>query len=251
MEMEIEMKRLTTGTNRVETAGRKPPAPTCGISGICMVEVTGKISLCSEQDSGCTVLERTKAKNLARCGVHRRFADCTFANIARAGVPANIREQYNRVLNYAQNLAENISNGRGLLLKGAVGTMKTSLAVAVLQEQIAAGGGGYFITMSALLDNIFTLKAISPGKWAQFEQQLRETPLLVLDDLGSEHTEGWVLTKVDAIIAERYNRCLPLIITTNLTAGQLRGVYAERVIDRLRATLQVINFQGPSLRPPG
>lgn len=119
---------------------------------------------------------------------------------------------------------ENAEAGRGLLLKGSVGTMKTTLAVAVLQEQIAQGGSGYFVTMSGLLDSIFTLKAISPGEWARFEQRLRETPLLVLDDLGAEHSEGWVQTKVDAIIAERYNRCWPVIVTTNLTAGQLRGI---------------------------
>jgi len=104
--------------------------------------------------------------------------------------------------------------------------------------------------MSGLLDNIFTLKAQSLDKWAKFEQQIRETPLLVLDDLGAEYTEGWVLTKVDAIIAERYNRCRSVIVTTNLSAEQLRGVYAERVIDRLRSTLKVINFNGQSLRRP-
>jgi len=102
----------------------------------------------------------------------------------------------------------------------------------------------------SMLDNIFTLKAQGLDKWAKFEQQIRETPLLVLDDLGAEHTEGWVLTKVDAIIAERYNRCRSVIVTTNLSAEQLRGVYAERVIDRLRSTLKVVNFSGQSLRLP-
>lgn len=196
------------------------------------------------------MLRQVIIKNLERCGIHRRFCGCNFENIEQAGVPAGIREAYSQVKSYAQNLRENVEAGRGLLLKGSVGTMKTTLAVAVLQEQIARGGSGYFVTMSGLLDSIFTLKAISPGEWARFEQRLRETPLLVLDDLGAEHSEGWVQTKVDAIIAERYNRCRPVIVTTNLTAGQLRGVYAERVIDRLRSTLQVVNFSGPSLRLP-
>ncbi|AHF07273.1 DNA replication protein DnaC [Desulfitobacterium metallireducens DSM 15288] len=149
---------------------------------------------------------------------------------------------------YAAHLEENIKAGRGLLLKGAVGTMKTTLAVAVLREYLDHGGEGLFLTMSGLLDNIFTLKAKSMNQWARFEQQIRDTPLLVLDDLGAEHTEGWVLTKVDSIIAERYNRCRSIVITTNLSTAQLRGVYAERVIDRLRSTLEIINFSGPSQR---
>ncbi len=229
---------------------RTPSSRRCGITSSCMVEITGKTGLCNDQDRDCPVLRHAIIKNLERCGIHRRFCGCTFENIERAGVPESVREPYDQVKGYAQNLRENIEAGCGLLLKGTVGTMKTTLAVAVLQKHIAGGGSGFFITMSGLLDSIFTLKAVRPGEWARFEQRLRETPLLVLDDLGAEYTEGWVLTKVDAIIAERYNRCLPVVITTNLTAGQMRGIYAERVIDRLRSTLQVVNFTSQSLRLP-
>ncbi len=229
---------------------RIPSSRYCGITSSCMVEITGKTGLCDDQNRDCPLLLHAIIKSLERCGIHRRFCSCTFENIERAGVPESVREPYDQVKGYAQDLRENIEAGRGLLLKGSVGTMKTTLAVAVLQEQIARRGSGLFITMSGLLDSIFTLKAVSPGEWASFERRLRETPLLVLDDLGAEYTEGWVLTKVDDIIAERYSRFRPVIITTNLTAGQLRGIYAERVIDRLRSTLQVVNFTSQSLRLP-
>lgn len=231
-------------------SSRTPSEGRCGIDHSCMVEITGKQEYCLDRGRDCPVIRQALNKKLERCGIHRRFRDCSFENIENAGVPESIREQYFQVKEYAGNLKENLADGRGLLLKGSVGTMKTTLAVAVLQKHIALGGSGLFITMSGLLDSIFTLKARSLEEWAKFEQQIRETPLLVLDDLGAEHTEGWVLTKVDAVIAERYNRCRPVIITTNLTADQLRGIYAERVIDRLRSTMRVINFSGQSLRRP-
>ncbi|MCL6558045.1 MAG: ATP-binding protein [Firmicutes bacterium] len=236
--------RLTGQTSRTLSEGR------CGIDHSCMVEITGNQQYCADPERDCPVKKHALYKKLERCGIHRRFRDCTFENIEKVGVPESVREQYGQVKEYAVNLKENIAEGRGLLLKGSVGTMKTTLAVAVLQEHIARGGSGLFITMSSLLDNIFTLKARNPEEWANFEQRVRETPLLVLDDLGAEYTEGWVLTKVDAIISERYNRCRSVIVTTNLTAEQLRGVYAERVIDRLRSTLKVVNFSGRSLRVP-
>ncbi|WP_006716203.1 ATP-binding protein [Desulfitobacterium metallireducens] len=187
-------------------------------------------------------------KTLTRCGIHQRFLSSSFGQIEEIEIPQNLQNQYRQIKAYAAHLEENIKAGRGLLLKGAVGTMKTTLAVAVLREYLDHGGEGLFLTMSGLLDNIFTLKAKSMNQWARFEQQIRDTPLLVLDDLGAEHTEGWVLTKVDSIIAERYNRCRSIVITTNLSTAQLRGVYAERVIDRLRSTLEIINFSGPSQR---
>lgn len=229
---------------------RTPSSRRCGISSSCMVEITGKTGLCDDENRDCPVLRHAIYEKLERCGIHRRFQDCSFTNIEKAGIPDRVREPYRQVKEYAGNLPENLAAGRGLLLKGSVGAMKTTLAVAVLLEYIAGGGSGLFITMSGLLDSIFTLKASSPGEWVKFERRLRETPLLVLDDLGGEHTESWVLTKVDSIIAERYNRRLPVIVTTNLSVSQLRGLYAERVIDRLRSTLKVVNFSGQSLRLP-
>jgi DNA replication protein DnaC len=227
---------------------RTPFSRGCGITSSCLVEVTGNPGLCVDADNECQARRQAVIKNLERCGIHRRYCGCTLANIERAGVPDSVREPYEQVKGYARKMKENIEAGCGLLLKGSVGTMKTTLAVAVLLEYIARGGSGFFVTMPGLLDSIFTLKAGRPGEWARFEQRLRETPLLLLDDLGAEHSEGWVLTKVDAIIAERYNRCRPVIVTTNLSTDQLRGIYAERVIDRLRSTLQVVTFSGRSLR---
>jgi DNA replication protein DnaC len=228
---------------------RTPSKRGCGITSSCLVEITGKPSLCDVQNTDCPALRQAISKKLERCGIHRRFQDYSFANIEKAGIPNSVRKPFNKVKDYARKMKENIEAGRGLLLKGSVGTMKTTLAVAVLLEYISRGGSGFFVTMSGLLDNIFTLKARSPDEWARFEQRLREIPLLVLDDLGAEHTEKWVLTKVDAIIAERYNRCRPVIVTTNLSTEQLQRIYAERVIDRLRSTMMVVNFSGPSLRP--
>lgn len=215
-----------------------------------MVELTGHLEYCYDPGMDCTVRRHALIKMLEQCGIHQRFRNSSFKHIEDIGVPKSLQDQYIQIKEYVANLKENITEGSGLLLKGSVGTMKTTLAVAILQEHITLGGSGLFITMSGLLDNIFTLKARSLDKWAKFEEQIRDTPLLVLDDLGAEYTEGWVLTKVDALIAERYNRCRSVIVTTNLSAEQLRGVYAERVIDRLRSTLKVVNFNGRSLRQP-
>ena len=127
--------------------------------------------------------------------------------------------------------------------------MKTTLAVAVLQCWLRRGGAARFITMPSLVDNIFAAKSISQEDWNQFEKRLRQIPLLVLDDLGAEWVAGWVLTKVDAVIAERYNRRRATIITTNLSSADMRRRYTDRIIDRLRGTFQVVTCNTPvSLR---
>lgn len=166
----------------------------------------------------------------------------------RRGIPSQVRKEYSIVKEYSKNIKDHVENGVGLILKGPVGTMKTSMAVAVLRNYLDMDGGGLFVPMSSLLDNIFTLKERNREDWLKYEERLRGTGILVLDDLGAEYHQDWVMSKVDAIISERYNRMKPIIVTTNLSNDQLKGKYAERIIDRLRATAKMINFTGDSLR---
>jgi DNA replication protein DnaC len=185
---------------------------------------------------------------LEKRGVYKRYWYCTIGEIEKRGIPSQNQEQWQEVKNYTDKLKTNITDGIGLILKGPVGTMKTTMAVAVLRQQIDHGGSGYFVGMASMLDNIFTMQKRNMQEWLDYEDRLRNTPLLVLDDLGAEYHQEWVLSKVDAIVSERYNRMKPIIITTNLSSEDLKGKYAERIIDRLRSASKVITFKGNSLR---
>lgn len=57
-----------------------------------------------------------------------------------------------------------------------------------------------------------------------------------------------MLSKVDSIITERYNKMLPIIVTTNLSKEELAGTYSGRIMDRLRNTSQCLIFSGASQR---
>lgn len=241
------LERVKQDTAPAKLTGKTNPRD-CSDKDFCKVSLTHNSNNCTEKRTDCAIYRNTINLKLEQCGIYKRFRNANFESIEKQGIPQAVKYQYGEVKDFANNLKTNLDEGRGLLLKGSVGTMKTTLAVAVLQKQIMEGRTGRLISMASLLDNIFSLKAKNATEWAQFEQDLRETPLLVLDDMGSEHTEGWVLTKVDAIISERWNRCRSIIITTNLSNEQLKKTYAERVIDRLKNTMQVINFSGGSLR---
>ena len=187
-------------------------------------------------------------KTLERSGIERRYRQCTFASIEVRGIPPQVQAEYQRVRQYAEQIAAHAATGNGLALLGPVGTLKTSLAVAALQEGLKAGISGMFLTMPSLLDTLFTLKDTNREEWARFEDRLRNVGILLLDDLGAEHTEGWVHTKIDAIVSERYNRMKPIIITSNLTSDRLAKTYAARIFDRIRQTSEVVRFAGESLR---
>lgn len=194
---------------------------------------------------------KRRQQELEQFGIFRRFQAVTFSAIERRGIPSDetIQGNYARVKEYAENLEENINRGYGLILAGGYGTMKTTLAVAVLRSHIEAGGFGLFVPMCSLMDNLFTMRDLSREEWARYERKVRSTKLLVLDDLGSEDTDkSWVRSKVDSIITERYNKMLPVIVTTNLTQGELLSTYSGRIVDRLRNTSLYLTFGTGSQR---
>lgn len=196
-----------------------------------------------------TIKSPGKPPNYEEYGIYKRFQSVTFDAIEERGIPDALRENYARAKEYAARLDEHIARGEGLILGGGYGTMKTTLAVAILRAHIDRGGHGLFLPMCSMMDDLFTMRDLNREEYARYERRLRSTTLLVLDDLGSEDTgRDWVRAKADSIITERYNKMLPVIITTNHTLSELTGTYSGRITDRLRSTSEYLVFGGRSQR---
>ncbi len=99
------------------------------------------------------------------------------------------------------NLEVNLKSGKGLILRGPAGTGKTSIAVSILKEVLALKRGCMMISMPSLLDIMLTLSNGDRVAFLNYEQKLRNIPLLLLDDFGAEYSKSdWVHTKVESII---------------------------------------------------
>lgn len=96
--------------------------------------LTGRLnpSLIGEYEREKAARERQRI--LEWCGIHARFAETTFAAIERQGIAPSMGENFIQAKEYAEKFDRHIRTGTGLILKGQVGTLKTTLAVAVLQE---------------------------------------------------------------------------------------------------------------------
>ena len=88
------------------------------------------------------------------------------------------------------------------------------------------------------------------------EQELmnkyKNTPFLIIDDLGTEKSSEWQREKMYIVLNHRYNELLPTIITTNLDAGDLFDHVSERVVERMIEAAgkgkYLLNFKGKSYR---
>lgn len=163
--------------------------------------------------------------------------------------PKENAEAYGVVKKYSDNLKTNLDSGKGLILRGPAGTGKTSIAVSLLKEAMRLGEGCLMISMPNLLDNMLTLSKGDNVAYLSYEQKLRNIPLLLLDDFGAEYSKSdWVVSKVESVIIDRYNRMKPIILTTNYSETWTEKNYSQRVYDRLRGEYAVAIFNGASHR---
>ncbi|MCJ7763985.1 MAG: ATP-binding protein, partial [Dehalococcoidales bacterium] len=119
-----------------------------------------------------------------------------------------------------------------LVLIGPSGCGKTHLAAAIANEYIGHGNPAFFINSADLLDHLRS--AFSPSSDITYDQlfyQIRNTPLLILDDLGSQTSTHWAKEKMEQLLNHRFNNELPTVITTSTLVDQLEDRLRTRMTD--------------------
>lgn len=128
-----------------------------------------------------------------------------------------------------------------LVLSGAAGTRKSGSACWALVNH-----PGRYVSARKLVDWSVSKTEEDRERYAN----LYKTPLLVLDDLGSEYVDdaGWFAKILTGIVDERYGKELKTIITTNLEAKRFKDSYGERVAERIREIGKFATIAGASQR---
>ena len=103
----------------------------------------------------------------------------------------------------------------GLLLAAPAAAARPTWPVAVCQSlHRTASGPTFFIVAADLLDHLrATFSPDSPVTYDDLFEQVRNVPLLVLDDLGAQSASPWAQEKLFQVINHRYNNALPTVIT--------------------------------------
>ena len=121
-----------------------------------------------------------------------------------------------------------------LVLTGPSASGKTHLAVAIANRCIERNQTVFFIVAADLLDHLRA--AYSPDSIVSYDElfeQVRNVPVLILDDLSLSNATAWAQEKLFQVINHRYNNALPTVIT-------VRGPL-QRLDDGLRTRLEGSN----------
>lgn len=138
----------------------------------------------------------------------------------------------NVALKYVENFDTMRADGKGLLLYGTVGTGKTFTAACIANALIDKGFPCLVTNFARLIN---TISGMYDGK-QEYIDGLNRFSLLVIDDLATEADTEYRNEIIFNVIDSRYRAGLPMIITTNLTAQELKqsaDIRKQRVYSRL------------------
>ncbi len=241
------MAQTNTSRANTDTSSKdKPPSPLTG-------EGSGEVAICpicrgagfvhpaldsGKADFGRVVpcrcskgeLRRKKTEYLEKYSNLGALSQLTFDNLSPKGKTASTvsQDRFAQICHAAKAFAD---DPRGwIVFSGPSGSGKTHLACAIANHRITLGEPVFYIGAADLLDHLRS--AFSPTSNITYDElfeQVRNVPLLVLDDLTLGTATAWAKEKLEQLLQHRFNTRLSTVITTD--------VPLERLDERLRGHL--------------
>jgi len=159
------------------------------------------------------------------------------------------------VINYKKNTFK-----KGLFLHGSMGTGKTFAMCAIANELAKRGVGCAVVYFPELIASIKAGFNDDNNSNATIEN-LRDVPVLMIDDIGSEVVTSWMRDEIlGRILNHRMMHELPTFFTSNFNFEQLQDHYshtnrneyepvkAARILERIKALASPVEMTGKNYR---
>ncbi len=167
----------------------------------------------------------------------------SFEDRASDGLQADELKSLQKALKAAHTFAEKPKGW--LVFMGGYGSGKTHLAAAIANYRAGLGDPPLFIMVPDLLDHLRA--TFSPNSNITFDRrfdEIRTSPLLVLDDLGTQSMTPWVREKLYQLFNYRYNAELPTVISTSDSLEEMDPRIRSRLLDGKLCSIYAITAPG-------
>lgn len=136
-----------------------------------------------------------------------------------------------------------------ILIYGETGLGKTFLTNCIAKELLDSGHSVLYLSSNELFEGVLAEYLMNrKSELEDLYNYIYNSELLVIDDLGTELTNNFVLSQLFEIINKRKIIGLSTLISTNLSMKQLRDRYSERIMSRIIADYTVFNIYGDNIR---
>ncbi len=148
---------------------------------------------------------------------------------------------YSRCLGFAENPRGN------LLFTGNAGLGKSFLCHAITKESLNRGRDAVCESAFVLFDRLIKDR-FGKEPDSEYKESIFNTPLLIIDDLGTENVNSASSAELFNIINYRLINKKPTVISTNLSPTDIKKIYSERIFSRIMGEYNVIPFFGQDIR---
>lgn len=119
------------------------------------------------------------------------------------------------IQDWVDNVKKYVDEGKWLYLWGTFGTGKTSAAVIILREVLLHDGSAFMFTQNQLIDYRLRKDEALFDNYS-LNQIVSESNIILLDDMGSQKPNDYIMESIEWLAMSRYNAGKSLIITSNL-----------------------------------
>ncbi len=165
---------------------------------------------------------------------------CTFGNFSLRELEKLNSEEMKSLSGAFQKAQTFAEQPRGwLLFVGPYGCGKTHLAAAIGNYRASQGFPVDYWVVPDLLDHLrATFNPSSNVTYDREFEDIKTSPLLILDDLGTQVPSAWVKEKLYQLFNYRYVANLPTVITTSDRMDDIDARLRTRMLDKRICTIQ-------------
>ena len=176
---------------------------------------------------------------LSSLDLHANKTFVNFDNRGEEGLSLDTLKSLEKALKAATDFARKPKGW--LVLAGPYGCGKTHLAAAIANTRADLGDQPLFVMVPDLFDHLrATFNEKSNARYDRRFDEIRDAPLLILDDLGTQSMTPWVREKLYQLFNYRYNAELPTVITTADTLDDMDARIRSRMLDSRLCTIYAI-----------